>query len=287
MEKDNIFRPAVSSLIEKDEGLYGPITFLDYLEKNNLSSKMNTPNYISIDSYEQLPPILKDNQIMALRLGSKNDSPTRTQFALVKTKNKLNDFFIFDSEIINRGKGYTFLPSVSLKKLYSYYILPKFSETSLVNLALASGVLPKALGISEKEDPLPPATGRSTFSFELYPHSDLKDKKLLHENGQVEIDAMFVEKREGVDTLFIIEAKSGDRLKSLAKHKIVYPILSVAKKVPIDMPIVPVYLKIFQEDKNIHFHIVECNFPDPREDTRAIDELKIEKYGHYTLPIFF
>lgn len=287
MEKEDIFKPGVSKLLDLEQGIFGPTSFLDYLKENNLSSKRNTPEYISIDSYQQLPPILKDNQIMALRLGSKKDNPTRTQFALVKTKNKLNDFFIFDSEIINRQKGENYLPSASLKKLYSYFILPKFSETSFVNLALASGILFQSLGISEKDDPLPPATGRSTFSFELYAHSDIKDKKLLHENGQVEIDAMFVGKRDGIETLFIVEAKSGNRLKSLSKHKLVYPILSVANKVPPYMPIVPIYLKIIQDVGSIHFHIVECIFPDPREATRALDELKIKKYNHYILPMNF
>ena len=57
-----------------------------------------------------------------------------------------------------------------------------------------------------------------------------------HNRGQVEIDSLFIGRRRGEDVLFLLEAKQSDR--SLAKHKLVYPALAVADKVPADIAIV-------------------------------------------------
>lgn len=95
---------------------------------------------------------------------------------------------------------------------------------------------------------------------------------------------MVVEKRKGKDTLFIIEAKSAGIHKSLAKHKLVYPLLGIAERVPENISIVPVYLKVINLKDGIHYHIAECSYPDPRQQITAVDELKISSYKHLILP---
>ena len=64
---------------------------------------------------------------------------------------------------------------------------------------------------------------------------------------------------------------------------IVYPILSIASKVPKDMPIIPIYMKVYKKDDGIHYHIVEYEYHDPRMRITAIDELKAKKYSHLIL----
>ncbi|WP_456475142.1 DUF6997 domain-containing protein [Candidatus Pyrohabitans sp.] len=281
MGKD-IFKPALEVLSDKDTGIYGPFSFQDYLKENNLPPVRTAP-VISIDTYELLSPELKLNDTMVLRLGSAPNG-TGTQFALVKVKGRLRDFFLFDGEIFTDKEGLTFLPTVSMRQLFGYNLLPVFTETSLVNLGLASGLISYALGLEDDEIPLAPATGRSTFTFKLKAFSNFP-VELTHNNGQVEIDALFVGKRAGKETLFIIEAKSRNNYSSLAKHKLAYPILALAKNVPIDMPIIPVYVKVSKESDGIHYHVVECEFPDPRIELRAIDELEAKRYSHLILPL--
>ena len=82
-----------------------------------------------------------------------------------------------------------------------------------------------------------------------------------------------------------IEAKCIDIHKSLSKHKLVYPILAVADNVPNNIPIVPVYLKIHKREAELHYHTVECEYPDPRDSIRSIDELAFKKHSQYILKL--
>ncbi|CAG9610635.1 DUF6997 domain-containing protein [Pseudoneobacillus rhizosphaerae] len=220
---------------------------------------------------------------MVLRLGVSSSSKN-TQFALIRPNTSiLDDYFLRDEIIFEDKQGSKFSPIVSYKQLYGFKILPKLSETSLVNLGLASGIITSALSLDKNEIPLAPATGKSTFTFNLKLHSE-HDEEYAHINGQVEVDAIFVEKRNVKEKVFVIEAKSNDNFRSLAKHKLVYPILSIADKVPKDMEIIPVYLKVFIRNYGLHYHIVECTFPDPRIQT--VNELYPVKHTHLKLPLF-
>ena len=279
--KENIFRPALDAISDRDLAIFGPISFQDYLRNHNLS-KTKTASSISVDSYERLPSLLRDSHTMVLRLGS-SPSGKGTQFVLAKVKDHLDDFFLMDDRIFTSEKGSTFLPTASMRQLFAYQVLPTFLEASLVNLGLASGLLGHALDLDKPRTLLAPATGRSTFSFKLKAHSDLHTE-LTHNKGQVEIDALFVETRNGKETLFVLEAKAA-RDKSLAKHKLVYPLLALAGYVPKDMPIVPVYMRVLKSKAGLHFHVVECEFPDPREDLRAINELLPKTHAHLILPM--
>lgn len=279
-----IFEPAIKQMINSNCSYFGPKSFQDYIKENNLP-KSKTAEYISVDSYEMLNKALKDNNIMVLRAGEALDNCTGTQFVLIKV-DKLKDFFIVDNDVMNKELWETYLPTKSIRELFAYQVFPFLSETSYVNLGVASGLVSHALGIDEYNVPLTPATGKSTFSFQFMPHSSMKNNIINHNNGQVEIDGVFIAKRDGKQVVFVLEAKSDVKHKSLSKHKLVYPMLSLASKVPKDIPIIPIYMKVYKKDDGIHYHIIECEYPDPRTRITAIDELNVKKHSHLVLPIF-
>lgn len=245
--------------------------------------KTATATNISIDYYEKLNPLLREFDTMVFRLGS-SPNGTGTQFALFQGNgNQLRDFFLFDDEIFARSDSNFFKPKLDPIRLLPYKILPSLSESSLVNLGLSCGLIGEALGFRNTFISAIPATTKSTFTFPLKLHRSI-DQVFVHNNGQIEIDALLVENKEGQNTLFVIEAKHGTNYRTLAKHKLVYPVLALAERVPKDIPIVPVYIKIQKLEDAWHYHIAECNFPDPRYSIRAIDELRVGKYSHWILP---
>ncbi|EJS10513.1 hypothetical protein EXW34_06610 [Bacillus mycoides] len=275
----SVFYYAIDQLANIDQGIFGPVSFLDYLSGLGFP-KLRAPDAISIDSWERLHQSLKDSDSMLLRLGK--STGVGTQFAVVKIKNRLSEYFLFDEKIFTND-GVEYIPEVEDNQLLAYQLLPTLTEASIVNLGFTSGLISKALGLDEVKPIFPPATCNSTFTFSFKPHSSL-DIEVIHNKGQVEIDAMFVGKRNNVDTLFVVEAKIGSTHKSLAKHKLLYPVLAVAPQIPEHMPIVPVYLKVQNKKSGIHFHVVECEIPDPRKRMVAYDELQLKQHTHYILP---
>lgn len=270
----HLFEPVVEQLSNKKIGIFGPESFTSYLNKHHFP-KVGPARYISIDSLEELSATLKRDNCMVLRLG-------RGTFVVIKIENRLNDFFLIDDKIFSDAAE-KFIPNVEPDQLLAFKILPTLTEKSLVNLGFTSGLISYSLELDTIRPIFPPATCHSTFSFKFYPHSKVK-KVLKHHNGQVEIDAMFIEKRKGKKNLFVIETKTKEFNKSLAKHKLIYPILGIAHRVPTSIEIVPVYLKVKSKEDGVHFHIVECYFPDPRQRLVAIDELTVKRYKHVVLP---
>ena len=175
-----------------------------------------------------------------------------------------------------------YLPSASIRSLFAYQLLPTLTETSIVNLALASGLLPQALGLIGEGNQVIPATGQSVFTFGFQPNST-SEAALKHSNGQVEIDALFVGQRAGVECLFVLEAKSGKDFGSLAKHKLLYPILSIQDNIPPHMDVVPVYLRTVRKEGYIEFNIAECSLPRENGVFGALDQLKATKVTRYSL----
>lgn len=276
----SIFIPALEKLSGEENGVYGPVSFKKYLLDHNLPPA-DTARSISVDTYERLSDDLKQRQAMVLRLGASGEN--NTKFALVKVAGRLNDFFIFDNAALS-GSISTFLPTASFRQLYPYQLLGLHSETALVNLGFAAGLISRSLELDEEETLAAPAMGQSTFSFTLNAHQLLKTQ-LEHSNGQIQIDALFIGKRDNRECLFVVEAKSHTKEGSLAKHKLVYPIMALAKHVPKDIAIIPVYLKIQKVSNGIVFHVVECSFPDPREGTRSVDELQVVRHAGLLLPL--
>lgn len=269
-----VFEPALAELAASDRTTFGPTSFRDYVETHDVAAGPRTPRYVSVDSLADLSPELQEAGVMVLRAGSAPDG-TGTAFVLVDGPGGLGDFFLRDEGIFADRSVERFSTAADDDRLVSFRLLSTLSETSLVNLGLAAGVLAEALELDTSGALAPPATGRSTYTFPFRPHGSLEET-ITHRNGQVEIDTLFAERRDGERTLFVVEAKTGPRA-SLAKHKLVYPILALADEVPPEIPLVPVYLRCRQEDGTITFDVVECRLPDPRESLPGIDDLAVDR----------
>lgn len=81
--------------------------------------------------------------------------------------------------------------------------------------------------------------------------------------------------------IFVIEAKSDTYHKSLSKHKLVYPVLAIANRVPPEYKIIPVYIKIFKDENYICYNIAEYNLADSRENIVSIDSLVVKHSKSY------
>lgn len=263
------FGPALQTMALGGWSLFGPEPFQEYLTEHGLPRR-DTAQAISVDFLERLAPSLRTHEVMVLRMGQSGGT---TRFALVSTPGRLRDFFLHDDEVFGDWGPEPFTPEVPPRSLVAYSVLGVRTETSLVNLAFASGLIGEALGLDRPYPTGAPATGSSTYCFKFRPHSAM-NTILEHIKGQVEIDAVFVGRREGQPHLFVVEAKSGAETRTLAKHKLVYPVLAVAPKVPAELPIVPVYLRVVDEGERVLYHVTECGFADPRQVTPALDQLK-------------
>ena len=249
----NIFGKALIELNQSTSG-FKPINFQNYADQNHLQVK-GTAQYISVQSFSDLAAELKENQVMVFRLGSKKGE-IGTSFGLAKVIESWTDYFLFDEDIFNNS------PKVSEKidwlneKYLPFRLIPKLTETSHVNLALATRVIQRAFGF-QISDFFIPATGRGSYSFEVRPHEQLPDI-WEHHLGQVEIDSLLVGIRDGQNHLLVIEAKSGKYPDSLAKYKLVYPVLSILPALPKGFVITPIYIRIYETENSITFFMAEC-----------------------------
>jgi hypothetical protein len=125
---NSVFDFALDLLEELHTGIYGPISFMDYLSELGFP-KFRAPDSISIDSWERLQQSLKDNNCMVLRLGK--SSTIGTQFAIVKSKGRIRDFFLFDEEIF-AATAVEYIPKVKVRQLIAYQLLPNLTENSVV-----------------------------------------------------------------------------------------------------------------------------------------------------------
>ena len=269
-----VFKKAISLL---ENGYYGPRSLREYLKENfspdDPIHRTQAPTLISIDAIEALPRYLQDRNIMILRLGSPKGQ-RGTNFILISVGDVRHDYFLIDEEVFDENRADVFTPTVGLSHLMPYFSIGKLSETGLVNLAFTSGLLSRSLGLDTHGWLPAPARTQAKMTFSFLPHSSLCQKSELHDGGQVDIDAVFIGKREGIDVLFVIEAKANKQYRSLAKHKLVYPSLGISESIPEGIPIVPVYMKIDEESKAYRYSILECELPDPRKELLGIDQLK-------------
>ncbi len=279
----NLFDIALNEMEENDQCFWGPKSFQDYLEENNKKgiNTHRTAQYISIDSYNELDTNLKAKNCMILRLG--HSKGTGTQFCLVKSQKGPSKYFLFDQETFGNLKCLYYKPPLKAKNLFPFYLMPSVSETSLVNYSFASGLFNKALELDDLNEFIIPATGSSTYTFSVKPHSQF-DVVTTHKNGQIQVDALFIGQRQGKQHLFVLEAKTNMTFKSIAKHKLIYPILAFAGNVPKEIPIIPLYLKVFLDRSEIHFFIAECHFADPRKKLDGIDQLQVVEAKYFITP---
>jgi hypothetical protein len=281
-DKPDVFERALFDLGMAHWSVLAPQPFQIYAQQGGHGA-LDTARHISVDTWGQLPRALRKESVMVFRLGSP-DGERHTFFSLVRAApERLRDFFLFDADIFPSVPVSTFLPEAGMRDLFPYFVLPELTEGSLVHLAFASGLISHALGLERPASMAAPATGASTYSFLFQPHSKVSEK-FEHRNGQVEVDALFIGRRGGRDILFVVEAKARRGGPSLAKHKLVYPVLALAPRVPADMEIVPVYLRAFREQGVVWYMIAECEFPDPRKVPACLDMLRVKSAVRLALP---
>lgn len=181
--------------------------------------------------------------------------------------NKLNNFFITETaftpdhqtqfDFTSDGEDVHLLGQKAQDMLDAYRLLPQFSESSLVNLALSTGLLSQALDLDVERVGTAPVTVASTFDFSFRPHP-AQPTVFRHNNGQVEVDACFVSRRNGEQVLVVVEAKTGPK-RSLAKHKLFYPLMSVrAQALASGIDVLPVYLRAQYTGNSVDYDIYEC-----------------------------
>jgi hypothetical protein len=239
----NTFLPAIEVMNRENMGCYGPVSFRHYLRQHSLPYK-DTATAISVDSRRKLSTDLVDSNVMVFRLGN-HPGTNHTAFALARTREGWNDFFLEDDRLFSSLEIRSFDASRCNQDLTAFRFLPLLTEPSLVNLALASGLLGEALELDDAGSPIVPATGQSTYTFDVRPFAD--GPSWTHRQGQVEIDSLFFATRNGKQVVFAVEAKRSDAFDSLAKHKLVYPYLALRNSLPSSMQIVPVYLRAVRD----------------------------------------
>jgi hypothetical protein len=275
-----VFEPALAKMVDNGVGTYGPQSFQGYLAENAFADR-NTWQHISVDSLRRLAPELRAARTMVFRLGSP-DGEKHTHFGLARCVGGWDDYFFLDEELFASVKPELFIPPVPLRQLFAFTLLPKFTETLLVNLAIASGLLSHALGLDDLTLPAAPATGQGTYTFSFAPHDALR-VTWPHTRGQVEIDAAVIAKRNGSESLFVVEAKAGDEFDTLAKHKLLYPVLALRSGVPEYMPLVPVYLRALRRPDALHFFVAECNVTPAPNGVVSLAGLTCKAVKHLVL----
>lgn len=279
-----IFEPLIRGLEASGNSFSKPQSFIEYLDIYNFPKK-GTAECISIQEISNLKADLRKYGYMVFRLGFHNGAKG-AHFALAKLKDKNNwsEYFLIDNEIFLGIKAESFLPNVSIRQLFAFELLSELTENSLVNLAISSGLMASALNIETSESLAAPASSSGCFTFSFSPSREMTSS-WLHQNGQVEIDALFVGKRDGEEVLFVIEAKTSSQFKSLSKHKLIYPVLSISDKVPDSIPIVPVYLRAIKslDKRYVDFYIAECTSINRTQGEVFLNELEVVNARHLIL----
>lgn len=258
-----LFDAAISSLRQDEGDHFGPFSFLRYCQEQGFSAG-RTAEHISVDSIDRLAPELRANDCMVLRLGQATDG-RGTQFAVVRIPgDSPGCFFLNDRELFDHEPIRTFLPRAEVVELFAYGLLNSLTENSATLLAFATGLMAQALELDDRDRKILPASGNSTYRFGFGVHP-FYPVTLEHRNGQVEFDALFLAKRDGRDTVFILEAKKSEGLRSLAKHKLAYPVFGIKAggRLPDGFGIVPVYLRIIHLGSQLIYNVAECAFASP------------------------
>ena len=247
-----------------------PRLFQEYVRLHKLPA-VDTANKISIQALSGLSQDLKNARVMVFRLGSPVGSKG-TQFALVRCIGGWDDYFLEDKAVFATARQ---MPDIALEsQLRVFEVMGDTTETSLVNLAVASGALSAALQIDIESSRIVHTTAQGTYNFPVCPHPEIA-AAWHHVGGQVEIDAAFVAMRAGVETLFVVEAKVSDYFDSLAKPKIAYPIYAVRQqlaKTNTDIPVIGVYLRAIRKaGRGYDFFIAECHFTDSGEAVASLE----------------
>ncbi len=237
-----------------------PRAFQGYCDEIGLVRKRDstrTAPCISIDFQENLKAELREKNVMVFRLGIPYKQKN-TFFGLARVKYSWSDYFIFDESDSTTIEFH--LNARKRDRLTAFRVLPRITEKSIVNFIIASGVLQETLSLDDVEENLVPANCQSTFSFNFKPHSEIK-VSWEHSRGQVEIDSLFFAKQAGTKRLFLIESKHNTTYRTLAKHKLVYPVLALRDQLKkVGIPITPIYLKTATYQNDLIVNLTICDF---------------------------
>ena len=241
--------------------LYGPEIFRTYCGRHGV--RADTASTISVDHARSLARELREAGTMVLRLGAGHgdgDARGQAAFALVRHEDlSLAPFFLIDDDIFT-GRLETFIPDRSMRALFPFGLLPKLSETSLLTLAHASGLMAEALGCDDSSIHMIPATGHGTYSFRFTVGTE-QPHVLDHVAGQVEIDSVCIGVRDGRNHVIVTEAKRGP-FDSIAKHKLAYAVWAVRSNIPDDIPILAVYLRVTETEDGLELNVAEPAIDD-------------------------
>lgn len=164
-----------------------------------------------------------------------------------------------------------------------FLVLPATTQGSLLNLAFASGVLQHVLQLDNRGCTLVPATIQTTFSFHFLAHPCLP-QVLVHNHGQVGIDAVFMASRHGKPSLFVVEAKS-NATSSLGKHKLLYASLAARTFIPDYFQVVPVYIRVHKDHQGYHFRVAECEAIEPHLSLVSLTDIRVTHSEYWILPM--
>lgn len=142
-----IFSKLIQELKLSESQYSFPQSYKTYKEKNNIDSRIMTAAVISIDFLDKLDPELRENNFMVFRLGSPKGTSS-THFALSKNINGWTDYFLDEDVLYNEIEPEIYrLNALESNKFIAFTLLPKLTETSLVNLCFATGIMNKALSL--------------------------------------------------------------------------------------------------------------------------------------------
>lgn len=161
-----MFAVALEELKISGASLSKPESFSDYCMRSKQAVPRNVPGCISAQTLSTLNRELRQAKVMIYRLGSPPGLNT-TQFALARTVNDWSDYFLLDEQVFADVQPQAFIPTSSFRDLYVFSLIPRFTETTMIDFALASGLLREALSLDET--PSIPVTGRSTYTFNFFP----------------------------------------------------------------------------------------------------------------------
>ncbi|MFZ5950859.1 MAG: DUF6997 domain-containing protein [Candidatus Rifleibacteriota bacterium] len=282
-----VFRPIIEKMEREGLSFFPPTLYKQHQADSGIKGERRTQATLSIHSLSSLNKALKAAHLMIFRLGYPK-SQRDVYFGLAKSFSPdWSDYFFLDENIFQATKTEIFKPKIAPERLLAFKIVPAATESSIVNLSIASGAMAYALGLDDL-DIVIPGTCQSTFSFSFSPHSQI-NTIWDHQNGQVEIDGLFIGRRNGKKIIFFIESKT-DNSTNLAKHKIFYPMLSSKHKIPKGMGVSGVYLRGKILLDKVILQICECEYqgdffsPAPHLNLLSpmIDRaksLEIEGYG--------
>lgn len=245
---------ALESIKNNNKLFFGPKSFLEYCSENNLANS-GTANHISIDYFEKLSKELRAEDFMVLRLGS-TEKKMGTKFILVKY-DEPDNFFFFDKKIFDSPPKY-FPVNQKVKNVLSIMkLFDSYSEMMLMSYLLSSGALLDVLDLDKSDIFYTPLTGRNTYTFEYVINE--KYGSVIHENGQVEIDAVFTGFKNGLPVIVVAEAKvDNGKYNTLAKHKLFYAYKSIQSIIKDDFEIIPIYVKLKVEGSLLTAKIAVC-----------------------------